>query len=96
MRNSSSFIASHIKSILPHKANEFGCNCRNKESCPLQNKCLTRKEICEAKVTNITEDEKREYSGASNTTFKERYNHTRDFHYERYSKCIECRNTFRS
>ena len=35
MRNISSIIASHNKSILCPKAKEYGCNCRNKESCPL-------------------------------------------------------------
>ena len=41
-------------------------------------------------MVNASEDEKRVYFGASDTTFKERYrNHTRDFNHERYSKCTE-------
>ena len=90
MRNISSIIASHNKSILRPKAKEYGCNCRNKESYPLQNQCLTPKVIYEATVVNNNHDEKRVYFSASDTTFKERYRvHTRDFNHERYSKCTE-------
>ena len=90
MRNISSVIASHNKSILRPKTKEYGCNCRNKESCLLQNQCLTPKVIYEATVVNNSDDEKRVYFGASDTPFKERYcNHTRDFNHERYSKCTE-------
>ena len=90
MRIISSIIASHNKSILRPKATEYGCNCRNKESCCLQNQCLTSKIIYESTVVNNRDDEKRVYFGASHTTFKERYgNHTRDFNHDRYSKCAE-------
>ena len=64
MRNISSIIASHNKSILRPKAKEYGCNCRNKESCSLQNQCLPPKVIYEATVVNDTDDEKRVYFGA--------------------------------
>ena len=47
IRNVSSIIALHNKSILRPKAEEYGCNCRNKESCPLQNQSLTPKVIYE-------------------------------------------------
>ena len=90
MRNIRSIIASHNKSILGPKAEEYGCNCRNKESYPLQNQCLTPKVIYEATVVNNSDDEKRVYFGASDTPFKERYrHHTRDFNHERFSKCTE-------
>ena len=69
----SSIIASHNKSILRPKATESGCNCRNKESCPLKHQYLTPKVIYEATVVNDSDDEKRVYLGASDTTFKERY-----------------------
>ena len=90
MKNISSIMVSHNKSILRPKATEYGCNCRNKESCPLQDQCLTPRAIYEATVVNNCDDEKRVYFGASYTTFKERYrNHTRDFNHERYSKCTK-------
>ena len=90
MRNISSIIASHNKSILHPKAREYGCNCRNKESCPLQNRCLTPKVIYETTVVNNSDDEKRVYFVATDITFNERYRkHTRDFNNERCSKCTE-------
>ena len=90
MRNISSIIASHNKSILRPKPKEYGCNCRIKESCPLQNQCLTPKVICEATVGNNSDDEKGVYFGASDTIFKERYRSlTRDFKHKRYSKCTK-------
>ena len=36
---------------------EYSCNCRNKESCPLQSQCLTTKVIYEATVVNASDDE---------------------------------------
>ena len=70
MRNISSIIASHKKSILRPKAKEYGCNCRNKESCPLQNHCLTPKVIYEATVVISSDDKKRVYLGVSDTTLR--------------------------
>ena len=88
LRNISSIIALHNKSVLRPKAKEYGCNCRNKESCPLQIQCLTPKVIFEGAVVNNSDDEKRVYFGASNASFKERYrNHIQDFNHERYFKC---------
>ena len=90
MRNISSIIASHSKSIFRPKATEYGCNRRNKESYPLKNQCLTPKVIFEATVINNSDNEKRVYFGASDTTFAERYrNHTRDFNHARYYKCYQ-------
>ena len=43
MRNISSIIASRNKSMLHPKAKEYGCNCRNKKSCPLQNQSFNTK-----------------------------------------------------
>ena len=45
--NISSIISSHNKNILnPVSNTKYGCNCRSKESCPLQNKCLIPKIMC--------------------------------------------------
>ena len=71
MRNIRSIIASHNKSILHPKTEEYGYNCRNKESCPLQNQCLTPKVIYKATVVNDSDDEKQVYFAASDRTFKD-------------------------
>ena len=54
------------------------CNCRIKESCPLNGKCLHQCMVYEAEVsTNTTY---KEYYGASEGEFKSRYNnHTQSF-----------------
>ena len=55
-----SIISSHNKNILnPVSNTEYGCNCRSKESCSLQNKCLTTKIVYRADVKNLTNDEKK-------------------------------------
>ena len=61
-----SIISSHNKQILTPKNKQVGCNCRIKNSCPLDNKCLTSQLIYQADVTF-------NYLGLAETTFKERY-----------------------
>ena len=81
MGNISSIISAHNKNILnPVSNTEYGCNYRSKESCPLQNKCLTPKIVYQADVKNLTNDEQKSYYGVTDTPFKERFaNHWRDF-----------------
>ena len=90
VRNINSIIESHNKFNLRPKAKGYCCNSSNKESCSLQNQCLTPKVIYEATVVKNSDDEKCVYFGASDTAFKKRYrNHTRDFNQDRYTKCTE-------
>ena len=71
-RNMKSIISSHNKQILTPKNKKVGCNCRIKNSCPLDNKCLTSQLIYQADVTNNLADECKYYLGLAETTFKER------------------------
>ena len=91
MGNILSIILSHNKKILnPVSNTKYGCNCRSKESCPLQNKCLTAKIVYRADVKNVTNDEKKLYLGVTETPFKERFgNHTRDFKHPKYINSTE-------
>lgn len=90
MRNMASIIASHNKTILRPNIQDYGCNCRKKNECPMQNKCLTPSIIYEATVTNNTDKVEKIYFGLCQTSFKERYgNHTRSFRLPRYSKDTE-------
>ena len=61
----------------PVSDTEYGCNCRSKESCPLQNQCLTPKIVYRADVKDLTNDEKNFYLGVTETPFKERFATTR-------------------
>ena len=88
MKNMVSIISSHNKQVLQPYNKNYGCNCRKKESCPLDNKCLRPNIIYEAQITNTTNDEHKKYLGPTETSFKERYrNQTRDFKQKKYMKC---------
>ena len=66
------------------------CNCRNKEACPLQNKCMNKDILYKATIsTSITNDTKH-YIGMTSRTFKERYrNHIKSFTHKKYSNETE-------
>ena len=68
-----SIISIHNKQILTPKNKQVGCNCGIKNSCPLNNKCLTSQLIYQANVTNNLDDKYKYYVGLAETTFKERY-----------------------
>ena len=56
-RNIKSIISSHNKQILTPKNKQVGCNCRVKNSCLLDNKCLTSQLIYQDDVTNNLDNE---------------------------------------
>ena len=65
------------------------CNCRRKDECPLQQKCLTSAIIYQATVT-AEENKKETYVGMTETTFKTRYaNHKLSFKHEKYKNQTE-------
>ena len=74
IKNMDSIISGHNHNILNPKQKSFGCNCRNKNSCPLNGECLTAKVIYRADVSNEANDNQKFYFGLAETTFKERYN----------------------
>ena len=89
-RNMKSIISSHNKQILTPKNKQVGCNCRVKNSCPLDNKCLTSQLIYQADVTNNLDNEYKYYLGLAETTFKERYsNHKSSFKNENSKNSTE-------
>ena len=85
MKNMDSIISGHHLNILNPKQNSFGCNCRKKDSCPLNAECLTPKVIYRADVSNQPNKDQKFYFGLAETTFNERYNnHKRDVKYIKY------------
>ena len=69
---------------------DFGCNCRRKDTCPLDNKCLKLKIIYKAEITNDKDQEKKIYIELAETPFKERYrNQTKSFNNKKCSKETE-------
>ena len=62
------------------QTNDKECNCRKKDQCPLDGKCLTQNVVYQATVTTQTSSDS--YVGLA-TNFKERYrNHTASFRHE--------------
>ena len=77
MGNIASIISSHNKSVLRPIIQDHGCNCRQKNDCPMQNKFLTPNIVYEATVTNNVDTVEKIYFGLCETSFKKRYsNHT--------------------
>ena len=92
MSNVKSIISSHNKAQISKPVNPSeeisNCNCRNKNSCPLEGNCKERNIVYQAEVT--TPQSKETYIGLCDTTFKERYrNHTCSFRNERYKNATE-------
>ena len=68
-----SIISSHNKHILNSNNTEYGCNCNNRDECPLENERLTPRIVYRADVTNKKTDEHNYCYGISDAPFKERY-----------------------
>ena len=68
-RNMKSIISDHNKQVLRKETQQFGCNCKDKNTCPLDNKCLTPQVIYQADVTNDTDDTCKFYIGLTETPF---------------------------
>ena len=54
--------------------NNMNCNCRNKDSCPLEGNCLTPSVVYQATVTRQDNNKEETYVGLTENTFKTRYN----------------------
>lgn len=75
-----SIISAHNRQILCSVKENYGCNCKVKTDCPMQNKFLTPKVVYKTKVTNNTDEELQICYGWTKTTFKERHrNHKTSF-----------------
>ena len=68
-----------------------GCNCRNRNNCPLDRKFLTPNIIYEAQITSNQPNYKQKvYIGTAETDFKHRFNnHTKSFNLEHYENNTE-------
>ena len=96
MNNMDNIIKAHNTQILNSDATkqiESTCNCRNKETCPLPQKCTIENVVYQAKVTSTNST--KFYIGLTSTTFKSRYdqhkssfNSAKDKHNTELSKHI--------
>ena len=68
----SSIVSLHNKKLLRPRNTEYGCNCRMKEKCPLQNQCLTLN-LNRADVENNADKSTKIYFGLAETSFKAQF-----------------------
>ena len=89
-QNVENIIKQHNAKLLNEVDNQQArlCNCHNKETCPLDGKCLSTCIIYKAEVKTPTDTSV--YYGASEGEFKFRYNnHTKSFRLRRYENDSE-------
>ena len=93
MDNMKSIINKHSKKVTnadndTNTDNQVQCNCRNKDQCPLDNKCLTSSVIYNAQVT--TNNATKNYIGLTEGTFKQRFSqHKATFKHRKYTNSTE-------
>ena len=71
MRKMNCIISAHSRFIFNPPKNNFGCNCRDKTNCPLQNQRLTPNIVYQADIYHNMDNEKEVYLGVSEIPFKE-------------------------
>ena len=76
MENVKSLINRHNKKVLSRTTNKKDqennmCNCRNKDSCPLNSKCLQENVAYKATISTLNQIE--EYIGSTGGLFKKRW-----------------------
>ena len=71
--NTESVISSHNKKVLNTKEKEINqkCDCRNKDSCPLEGKCLEKKVIYRCNINSDNSDMLTNYIRITENTLKE-------------------------
>ena len=81
MQNIKSITNIHNMKVLNNNAEtEESCNCRNKNNCPLQGKCLTPNMIYEAQITSNQLNYKQKiYIGTTETDFKHMIARTKSY-----------------
>ena len=93
MPNMGSIINNRNKKILINNNNitpQNECNCRKKDQCPLDNKCLITSVIYKANVTTDKDNTGKNYVGLTEETFKQRYaQHLLSFRNRKYANRTE-------
>ena len=92
MENMASIIKRHNRKIIGnnYKNTEEGCNCRDKNKFPLENKCLSTGLVYKACVSADENIEVKNYIGLTEGTFKQRFNgHQLPFRNKKYANSTE-------
>ena len=93
MPNVGQILKAHNKTVLnrsqPHNNQDNPCNCRNKNTCPLQGKCQTESVIYRADV-ELEDGKILSYTGLTEHSFKKRwYNHCNSFKHQKHEASTE-------
>ena len=73
-KNMASIISGHNMSVTKiEEPVTRECNCRDREQCPLDNKCLSDNIIYEGTVVSHPEEDERDYRGLCSTKWKDRW-----------------------
>ena len=94
MNNVKNIISKHntriIRKSQSQVTNTTSCNCRNKETCPLQNKCMSKDMVFKATISTCNTNDTKHNIGMTSNTFKERFrNHIKSFNHKKYSNETE-------
>ena len=92
MENMGSIIKKHNKKILSNTPaiSDDGCNCRSKDQCPIENKCLSSALVYNATVTTNDSSPGENYIRLTEGTFKKRfYGHQLSIKDRKYAKSTE-------
>ena len=77
MNNVRSIITNHNTRIIRKSQTQFtsadNCNCRNKEACPLQNKCMNKDIVYKATISTSNANDTKHYIGMTSSTLQESY-----------------------
>ena len=69
MTNIAAIISSHNKQVLKPKIESFGCSCRDRDSCPMENRCLIPQIVHHADVSNNKDNDTKFYYVLTETSF---------------------------
>ena len=89
MTNIAAIISCHNKQVLKPKIESFGCNCRDRDSCPMENQRLTPQIVYHANVSNNKDNERKFYYVVTETFKKRCGNHKRSFIHEQQKNDTE-------
>ena len=90
MTNIAAIISSHNKQVLKSKVESFGCNCKGRDSCSMENQCLTPQIVYHVDVSSNKDNETKFHYGLTETSFKKRHgNHKRSFIHQQHKNDTE-------
>ena len=84
MTNIAAIVSSHNKDVLKSKIKNYGCSCRDRDSCLMENQFLTPQIVYRANDSNNKDNETKFYYGLTETSFKKGYGN--------HKMTLNCRN----